>query len=678
MKAPNYVGLFFPIFLFSSLLSAQGTATWQSKIEPGIFQKAASGDTVEFLVVLREQTDVREARFIPRKKDKGAFIFQKLTATAARTQKPVRQTLENFGAPYRSFWVVNAVWAEGTLPLLEALAHLPEVGEIQSNPHVILQVPERSDYAPGGSRAVTWGITGIGADLVWAMGYTGQGVVVGGQDTGYDWDHEALKLKYRGWDNLTMTADHNYNWHDAIHSNAGSNDCGFNSPEPCDDHNHGTHTMGTMVGENTTDEFGVAPDAKWMGCRNMDNGVGTPATYIECFEWFLAPTDLNDQNPDATKAPDVINNSWTCPVSEGCNTGNFSTMETAVNNLRNAGVVIVASAGNSGAACETIDAPPAIFAGCLSVGATNSSDTIATFSSRGPVTVDGSNRLKPNVSAPGVGVYSCIRNNNYATWSGTSMAGPHVAGTVALMLSANPSLTGQVEQVETILEYSAVAKTTAQTCGSTPGTNIPNNTFGYGIIDAEEAVNQALALLPVELFSFTGAPDGMDVRLHWETSSIGGLNHFEVEHAIDGSQFGLLGKVAFSPVQASTAIFGYLHEQPGAGINYYRLKMVDFDGSYEYSNVVVIQMAGVSEVMLFPNPAGSSLSLVAKMAADEEVLVRIFDAAGRLVQEMPATTGTGMLSASVQTEDLASGVYFIEIIGGNSAAPPLRSKFVKN
>ena len=679
MKAPNYIGLFSPILLLSGLLSAQGAWDWQSKIEPGVFQKAAAGETVEFLVVLREQADVSEARFIPLKKDKGAFVFQKLTATAEGTQNPIRQTLEDFGAPYRSFWIVNAVWAEGTLPLLEALARLPEVQEIQSNPHVNLEVPQRSDVTQDGNRAITWGITDIGADLVWAMGYTGQGVVVGGQDTGYDWDHEALKVKYRGWDNVAMTADHNYNWHDAIHSNAGANDCGFNSPEPCDDHNHGTHTMGTMTGENATDDFGVAPDAKWIGCRNMDNGNGTPTTYIECFEWFLAPTDLNGQNPDPTKAPDVINNSWSCPVSEGCNTGNFATMETALNNLRNSGVVIVVSAGNSGPNCETVDAPPAIFEGSFSVGATNSSDTIATFSSRGPVTVDGSNRLKPNVSAPGVSVYSCIRNNSYATWNGTSMAGPHVAGTVALMLSANPSLTGQVEQIETILENSAVAKTTAQTCGGTPGTNIPNNTFGYGIIDAEEAVIQSLALLPIELFSFSGMPQGMDVRLHWETSAIGGLNHFEVEHATSGASFTLLGKVPFSPASGTTtATFQYLHEMPGAGVHYYRLKMVDFGGGYEYSNVIVIQMAGESEVMLFPNPAGNALSLVAKMAADEDVLVRVFDAAGRIVVELPITTGTGMFPATIQTGDFASGVYFIEISGGNGAAAPLRSKFIKN
>jgi serine protease AprX len=121
---------------------------------------------------------------------------------------------------------------------------------------------------------------------------SGQGVVVGGQDTGYQWDHPAIKSQYRGWDGVE--ADHAYSWHDAIHEDLGSldlNHCGFDSPVPCDDHGHGTHTMGTIVGgaDNVGTQIGVAPGARWIGCRNMENGWGTPATYSECYEWFMAP-----------------------------------------------------------------------------------------------------------------------------------------------------------------------------------------------------------------------------------------------------------------------------------------------------------------------------------------------------------------------------------------------------
>jgi lipoprotein-anchoring transpeptidase ErfK/SrfK len=168
-------------------------------------------------------------------------------------------------------------------------------------------------------------------------------------------------------------------------------------------------------------------------------------------------------------------------------------METALNNLRSAGCVIVVSAGNYYAGCSTVRDPAAIFEGSFSVGSTTSIDEISNFSSRGPVAIDSSNRLKPNISAPGSGILSSLRNGGYGLLSGTSMAGPHVAGLVALLISANPELAGEVDKIEDIIEQTAQHLTSAQTCGSVPGTNIPNNTFGYGRIDALAAVNIALA-----------------------------------------------------------------------------------------------------------------------------------------------------------------------------------------
>ena len=166
-------------------------------------------------------------------------------------------------------------------------------------------------------QGVEWNIIKVKAPDVWAMGFTGQGVVIGGQDTGYQWDHPALINQYRGWNGTS--ADHDYNWHDAIHEDAGGNPCGYNSPFPCDDYGHGTHTMGTMVGDDGgANQIGMAPGARWIGCRNMDNGVGSPATYAECYQWFVAPTALDGSEPRPDLAPDVINNSWGCPPSEGC------------------------------------------------------------------------------------------------------------------------------------------------------------------------------------------------------------------------------------------------------------------------------------------------------------------------------------------------------------------------
>jgi subtilisin family serine protease len=242
--------------------------------------------------------------------------------------------------------------------------------------------------------------------------------------------------------------------------------------------------MGSMVGDDGgVNRIGMAPRAEWIGCRNMNQGNGTPQTYAECFQWFVAPTDLNDENPDPTMAPDVINNSWLCPPAEGCAQ---DTLLTVVENTRAAGIVVVASAGNAGPGCSTISDPPGHHAAAFTVGATGSTDLIASFSSRGPVTVDGSDRMKPDVSAPGISVRSSVPTSTYASKSGTSMAGPQVAGLVALLLSARPDLKGQVAEIEAIIESSTLPLTTIDGCGGDAADAVPNNTYGHGRIDAHQ------------------------------------------------------------------------------------------------------------------------------------------------------------------------------------------------
>ncbi len=474
-----------------------------AKIDPSVLHEAEQGMEVDIIAILEEQADVSTAYQIKGKTEKGAFVFQTLSQLAKRTQKRAVQLLKDSGRPFDAYYIVNAVHAKVDLSLLLQLAALPEVARIQPNPVFFNPLPQEQPPASLSFRnSIEWGLSTIGADAVWEMGYLGQGVVIAGQDTGYEWDHPSLISQYRGWNG--NEADHNYNWHDAIHEvspvhgdtsrTAEDNRCGLDSAVPCDDHNHGTHTMGTMLGDDgQNNQIGVAPQAKWIGCRNMEAGYGSPATYIECFEWFLAPTDLKGEDPDPALAPHVINNSWSCPEMEGCTPDNWGIMERVVANLKAAGIVVVVSTGNSGrAGCGTVNAPAAMFAGSFSVGATAENDSIAAFSSRGPVEVDGSGRMKPDIVAPGVSVRSSIRGGRYASYSGTSMAGPHVAGLVAMIISANPGLAGEVEQIEDIIRQTAVPKTTEENCGGVSGIEVPNNTYGYGRIDAVAAVEKAL------------------------------------------------------------------------------------------------------------------------------------------------------------------------------------------
>jgi len=499
MKKILLVGLLVSI---STIIFAQND--WSSKIAQSLWDRQTEPEIL-FFVLLTEQADLRLAKRFNNKNEKGNFVYNKLLTIAEQTQAPLISIIENEAITFQAFSIVNGVWVKGNFELVKKLAQEPTVGHIFYNAPVRVLEPVEVDRNPlltGRNDSLTWGIEQIQADAVWALGYKGQGVVIGGQDTGYGWELPNLKAKYRGWNGTA--ANHNYNWHDAIREfsplgDSINNNCGLNVLEPCDDHGHGTHTMGTMVAEDTVVNLGVAPESQWIGCRNMEDGWGAPNTYLECFEWFLAPTDLNNQNPDPTKAPHVINNSWGCPEVEGCDTSNFVLLEMAINNLKLAGVVVVVSAGNSGSGCHSVNTPAAIFESSFSVGALGMNDTITNFSSRGSVNVDSSGRTKPNVTAPGQSVTSYwlqgtgTNTFSYLNASGTSMAGPHVAGLVALMISADSTLAGDVDRIENIIEQTAIGRTTDQNCGGISGMTIPNNTYGFGVVDALAAVNQALA-----------------------------------------------------------------------------------------------------------------------------------------------------------------------------------------
>ncbi|MEM9835367.1 MAG: S8 family serine peptidase [Bacteroidota bacterium] len=475
-----------------------------SKIHSELREGFLLHEQQEVIIVMQQQKVVKlpAVQGFLTKREKGRLVYRELTTLAGRSQARLHQYLQAEGVTFRGFNVVNALHTTLTEAQALAVSRFPNVRQLISNPWVKQDLgwPER----PSGQarQSIEWGVEKIKAPELWSLGHKGNGAVVGGQDTGYDFRHPALVNQYRGTGGTDTI--HDYNWHDAIRvisplNNNDNNPCGLDVPEPCDDNNHGTHTMGTMVGDDGAgNQIGVAPEAKWVACRNMERGWGSPASYIECFEWFLAPTRVDGTAPNPDMAPDVIANSWSCPEVEGCVTENFELMEIAINNLRAAGTMVVVSAGNDGGqGCSSITKPPSIFTGAFAVGATDSRDTIAGFSSRGPV-FDSSGFLQPQVVAPGVSVRSSIRNGQYGNSSGTSMSGPHVAGAVALLISAVPELAGNVDGLERIFRESATPLFSAQDCGTFPGDAHPNAVYGYGRIDLNAAFLLAQTLVSTQ------------------------------------------------------------------------------------------------------------------------------------------------------------------------------------
>jgi subtilisin family serine protease len=427
-------------------------------------------------VIMKDQADLSSVRQIKDIQERRTTAYQMLTKKADETQTALRKTFDKFGVEYTSYYLVNAMEVRGGTLVRLYLAARPEVDRVIPSPHLRPGAPSPASTLRGSESTppgLQWNVSMIGADKVWnEFGARGKGIVVGQSDSGVDVSHPAIHDSYRG-----NTAGNDYNWLDPWNG----------KPAPYDDNGHGTHTLGIIVGK---DGIGIAPDATWFACANLNRNLGNPALYLDCMQFMLAPFPQNG-NPftdgDPRRAADVLNNSWGCPELEGCDP---DALLYAANHLRDAGIFVAVSAGNDGPNCSTINAPLSLYDSVFSVGAIDRSGNVADFSSRGPVTVDGSGRVKPDIVAPGVNVLSSVPGGGYASESGTSMAGPHVAGAVALLWSADPSLIGDIDKTEQLLTQSADPYT-GIVSGCFEG-NAPNDAYGYGILDVYKAVKESL------------------------------------------------------------------------------------------------------------------------------------------------------------------------------------------
>ena len=457
---------------YPSLDLPAGGAGPGEKIDPDLLAELEQGGSQEFFVTMRRRADLQAARRLPDKQAKGRYTYSALRWVAETSQQDLLRTLSQRGLAFRSFLITNQVFLKGDLALARELAGRADVAQLSAN-HRYQLPQEPGRLVNGQARGVEWNVAHIGADRVWgALGVNGSGIVVADADTGVDWTHSALQSHYRGWDGVT--ASHDYNWHDTT---------GTYPDAPGDGSGHGTHTTGTMVGDDGAgNQIGVAPGAKWIACKNMaDDGSSSDLTLIGCFEWLLAPTDLAGENPDPSQAPDVINNSW------GLGGGLQTQFRTAIDHLQAAGILVEVSTGHEGPACGTLRSP-GDYASVLTTGAADAMDHLAAFSSRGPSILDPEDAF-PDIVAPGVNIRSSLPAGLYAAFDGTSMAGPHTVGLVALMWSANPALRGDIAWTTQIIQRTAapLVDQAGSSCGGDYVTG-PNNDWGYGRIDAYAAV----------------------------------------------------------------------------------------------------------------------------------------------------------------------------------------------
>jgi subtilisin family serine protease len=453
---------------FLATVAAAPAPDSSGKIDELVLSQLKTSQRTNVFAKMASNADLRGAAGIADRVARLNHVHDTLTALAATSQQDITAFLDGQGVRYESFWINNSVYVyDADRALVDALAARSDVAYVRGDHEVPLVRPVSVQEAAE-PQAVEWGISMINANDVWAQGNKGAGVVVANIDTGVRWTHDAIDNQYRG-----VAGDHDYNWWDPDHSLS----------VPTDSVGHGTHTMGTMVGDDGgSNQIGVAPEAKWIAAQGCDSFSCSDFDLTSSAQFMTCPTRRDGSAPDCSKAPHVINNSWAGGGGDPWYTSYTDAWFAA-------GIVPVFAIGNAGPGCNTSESP-GDYKKVIGVGAVDINSVLASFSSKGP----GFFRpVKPDFVAPGDNVRSSYfsSDTSYTNMSGTSMATPHVAGTIALMIADTPSASLQDL-------YNALRSTTVKglpnppdpdTCGGKPYNVYPNYIYGHGRIDALAAVN---------------------------------------------------------------------------------------------------------------------------------------------------------------------------------------------
>ncbi|MFZ3569712.1 S8 family serine peptidase [Streptomyces sp. BH097] len=456
---------------------APTSATVDSALEKAVSQ----GGDATFFVVLKDKADLLAAKKQRTHAKAAEAAYKALKSTAAESQKPLTAFLDKEKVGHKDYWITNAVQVTGDEDLVNRLAGRSDVKELVKSRKFKIDdsrtpgaevTRTRSGVASSadGTDTPEWGVSDIKADQVWdRYKDRGEGIVIANVDTGVQYDHPDLVANYRG-NNGNGTFTNDYNFYDP------SGNCPSDGT-PCDNQGHGTHTMGTMVAKNG---IGVAPNAKWIAAKGCETDECSEENLLAAGQWILAPTDHNGQNPRPDLAPNIVNNSW------GQKQATVPFYEDIIDAWNSAGIFEAFAAGNDGdgVTCSTAH-PPGAQVSTYTVGAYDAAGKITDFSGFGPSPVDGS--AKPNIAAPGKNITSTYPGSKYAAMDGTSMATPHLAGAVALLWSAAPSLVGNIDETRKLLGEGALDVDDTH-CG---GTAAMNNVWGEGKLDILSSIDKA-------------------------------------------------------------------------------------------------------------------------------------------------------------------------------------------